>query len=428
MEINQPFLTAPAHWKRDIVLFLSGQTISLFGSSLVQFAIIWHITLTTSSGLMVTISTLCGFLPQLLISLFAGVWADRYSRKVLIMAADGVIAFSTLILAFLFLSGHQELWLLFTILGIRSIGQGIQTPAVNAMIPQLVPTDKLMRINGINGSIQSLTMVLSPAISGTLLGTAGIVSTFFVDVGTAAIAIVIMFTLKVPKLVREAVQTEKGYLHELKTGILYAWKHPFIKVLLIVYAFFMFFVTPAAMLTPLMVTRSFGDEVWRLTLNEMIFSVGSIIGGLVIASWGGFRNRLWTIGAFCMLFGILTAVLGLPWTFWVYLFIMLLVGGCMPFISSPFMVLLQETTDPDKQGRVFSLVQIVTTAAVPLGTAVFGPVADLVSIEVLLIMTGVIMAGIGLAVLMNKKLLPYGMRNKSASLSDNNSSPSDTDC
>lgn len=244
MEINQPFLTAPAHWKRDIVLFLSGQTISLFGSSLVQFAIIWHITLTTSSGLMVTISTLCGFLPQLLISLFAGVWADRYSRKVLIMAADGVIAFSTLILAFLFLSGHQELWLLFTILGIRSIGQGIHTPAVNAMIPQLVPTDKLMRINGINGSIQSLTMVLSPAISGTLLGTAGIVSTFFVDVGTAAIAIVIMFTLKVPKLVREAVQTEKGYLHELKTGILYAWKHPFIKVLLIVYAFFMFFCHP----------------------------------------------------------------------------------------------------------------------------------------------------------------------------------------
>ena len=69
MEINQPFLTATAHWKRDIVLFLSGQTISLFGSSLVQFAIIWHITLTTSSGLMVTISTLCGFLPQLLISL-----------------------------------------------------------------------------------------------------------------------------------------------------------------------------------------------------------------------------------------------------------------------------------------------------------------------------------------------------------------------
>ncbi|MGI5896569.1 MAG: MFS transporter [Oscillospiraceae bacterium] len=418
MGINQPSLTAPVHWKRDIILFLSGQTISLFGSSLVQFAIIWHITLTTSSGLMVTISTLCGFLPQLLISLFAGVWADRYSRRVLIMAADGVIAFFTLVLALLFLSGHQELWLLFTVLGIRSVGQGIQTPAVNAMIPQLVPTDKLMRINGINGSIQSLTMVLSPAISGTLLGTAGIVSTFFVDVGTAAIAIVIMFTLKVPKLVREAVQTEKGYLHELKTGMLYAWKHPFIKVLLIVYAFFMFFITPAAMLTPLMVTRSFGDEVWRLTLNEMIFSVGSIVGGVVVASWGGFQNRLRTIGAFCMLFGILTAVLGLPWNFWIYLFIMLLVGSCMPFISSPFMVLLQETTDPDKQGRVFSLVQIVTTAAVPLGTAVFGPVADVVSIEVLLIITGVIMAGIGLAVLMNKKLLPYGVRNGSASSAD----------
>lgn len=397
------------HWKKNIILFLSGQTFSLFGSSLVQFAIIWHITLTTSSGIMVTLSTLCGFLPQLLISLFAGVWADRHSRKMLIMLADGAIAFSTLILAILFLSGYQELWLLFVILGVRSVGAGIQMPAVTAMIPQLVPADKLMRINGINGSIQSLTMVLSPAVSGALLGSAGMVSTFFVDVGTAAVAIVIMFVLKVPKLVRDASQTEKGYLHELKDGLMYAWKHPFIKTLLIVYAFFMFFVTPAAMLTPLMVARTFGEEVWRLTVNEMIFSIGSIIGGIAIASWGGFKNRIRTIGVFSMMFGLLTAVLGLPFNFWFYLFIMVLVGGCMPFINSPAIVLLQETTDPDKQGRIFSLISIISTAAVPLGMAVFGPLADVISIEVLLIITGLGMAFIGFLILMNRKLAPYGL-------------------
>ncbi len=398
------------NWKKQIVLFLSGQTVSFFGSSLVQYAIVWHITLTTGSGLMMTISTLCGFLPQLLISVFAGVWADRYSRKMLIMIADGVIAASTLVLALLFLAGYQDIWLLFIISGIRSLGSGVQTPAVNAMIPQIVPTDKLMRVNGINGSIQSLTMVLSPAISGALLASAGIVSTFFVDVITAAAAIGIMFTLKVKRLERAVPQEEKGHFQELKDGILYAWRHSLLKALIFAYAFFMFFVTPAALITPLLVTRTFGDEVWRLTLNEMLLGIGSILGGVVIASWGGFRNRLRTIGLFGILFGLLTAVLGIPQNFWSYLFFMLLTGTCIPFISSPAIVLLQEITDPDKQGRIFSLVQIIVTTVMPLGMAIFGPLSDIVSVELLLIFTGIVMAAIGAVVLLNKRYLPYGVR------------------
>ena len=137
----------PSNWKTKIALFLTGQTISLFGSCLVQYAIVWYITLTTQSGIMMMISTLCGFLPQVLISLFAGVWADRYHRKRLIICADTLTAVSTLILAILFLAGQGSLWLIFLVSGIRSIGQGIQTPAVQAVIPLLVPQDKLMKVN-----------------------------------------------------------------------------------------------------------------------------------------------------------------------------------------------------------------------------------------------------------------------------------------
>lgn len=401
---------AGTNWKKQIILFLSGQTVSLFGSSLVQFAIIWHITLTTTSGVMMTIATLCGFLPQLLISLFAGVWADRYNRKVLIMVADGVIATSTLILALLFLSGYQEIWLLFVISGVRSLGAGVQTPAVNAIIPQIAPKEHLMRINGINGSIQSLIMVLSPAASGALLSSAGLVSTFFIDVITAAAAIGIMFTLKVKKVERAEGLTEKSYFRELSDGILYAWRHSFIRALLIIYALFMFFVTPAALLTPLMVTRTFGDEVWLLTVNEMVFSIGSIFGGVIIAAWGGFKNRIHTIGAFSLGFALTSAALALPGNLWVYLAILLVTGLCMPFISSPFMVILQERIALSMQGRIFSLIQILATAAVPLGMAVFGPLADVVSVELLLIVTGLIMAALSLMILLNKKYLPYGLK------------------
>jgi len=181
------------HWKRKTTLFLTAQTISLFGSSLVQYAIIWYITLTTTSGVMMTISTVCGFLPQMAISLFAGVWIDRYNRKKMIMLADGMIAIATLILAVMFLLGYNNIWLLYLILLIRAAGTGIQVPAVNALITQIVPKDQLMKVNGVNSSISSLMMFLAPAAGGVILSISTIETAFFIDVMTAIIGIGMMW-------------------------------------------------------------------------------------------------------------------------------------------------------------------------------------------------------------------------------------------
>lgn len=152
-------------WKKNIILFLTSQSISLFGSSLVQYAIIWYITLTTKSGMMMTISTICGFLPQLLISFFGGVWADRYNKKHIIAIADTCIAIATLIVAILFVVGMESIWLLFIVLAIRALGAGVQTPTVNAIVPNLVPQEKLMKVNGVNATIQSIMLILSPAVA-----------------------------------------------------------------------------------------------------------------------------------------------------------------------------------------------------------------------------------------------------------------------
>ena len=127
------------NWLKNIILFLSSQTISLFGSSLVQYAIMWHITLTTESGLMMTLYIICGFIPTFILSPVAGVWADRYNRKMLIILADGLIAIATFILAILFLMGFDAIWLLFVMAAIRAFGTGIQMPAVGAILPQIVP-------------------------------------------------------------------------------------------------------------------------------------------------------------------------------------------------------------------------------------------------------------------------------------------------
>ncbi|HCF51072.1 MAG TPA: MFS transporter, partial [Syntrophomonas sp.] len=123
------------NWKKNIVTFLASQNISLFGSMLVQYAITWYITLQTQSGVMMTVAIICGFVPTFFISPFAGVWADRYNRKLLIIASDSLTAITTLILAILFIMGHGSIWLLFVASAIRSIGTGIQTPALGAILP-----------------------------------------------------------------------------------------------------------------------------------------------------------------------------------------------------------------------------------------------------------------------------------------------------
>ena len=130
-------------------------------------------------------------LPTFFLAPIAGVWADRYNRKWLIILADGMIALSTLILAILFLIGYDELWLLFVISAVRAVGAGIQTPAVGAILPQFVPEEHLMKVNGANSSIQAFIMILAPMASGALLTMASIESIFFIDVTTTAIAIAI---------------------------------------------------------------------------------------------------------------------------------------------------------------------------------------------------------------------------------------------
>lgn len=233
------------NWRMNIILFLTAQTISLFGSSLVQYAIIWYITLTTSSGAMLTISTVCGFLPQIAISLFAGVWIDHYDRKKMIMLSDGIIAIATLILAILFLTGYKSIWMLFIVLLIRSAGTGVQTPAVNALIPQIVPKDYLMKVNGINSSITSLIMFLSPAVSAVILSVTSIETTFFIDVITAIIGISIMFIIQVEGHVNVGGK-QKSNLQGIKEGFAYLKENVCMKRLLVLLIIIMILISPAA--------------------------------------------------------------------------------------------------------------------------------------------------------------------------------------
>ena len=377
------------NWKKNIFRFLTAQTISLLGSSIVQYSIIWYITISTSSGIMLTIATVCGFLPQVIISLFAGVWIDRYDRKKMIILSDLMIAVMTLVLALSFLSGFRFIWLLFIVLIVRSFGTGIQTPAVNAIIPQIVPKEHLMRINGINSTLSSLMMFISPAVSGTVLSIVSLEATLFIDIITAMIGIGITLTVSIQSYQR-IDKIDNSYLREIKEGFTYLKENRYIKRLLIFQILILFLISPSAFLTPLMVSRTFGPQVWRLTASEMTYSLGMVIGGVLITTWGGFKKKIHTTLLAGALYGMIMMALGLAPYFLLYLLLNMLIGITSPCYNAPITVSIQEKVDPSMHGRIFSLMQISTSCALPLGMVIFGPIADYIAIQWLLLGAGCI--------------------------------------
>ncbi|MBU0928289.1 MAG: MFS transporter [Spirochaetes bacterium] len=396
-------------WKRTATVFLGGQTLSLFGSMLVQYAITWHITMSTQSGAMMTISIVCGILPTFFVSPFGGVLADRFDRRKLMAAADSAIALTTLALALSFFAGYRSLWLLFVASAVRAVGAGIQTPAVSAFLPQIVPKESLTRVNAAFGSVQSIILLASPMAAGALMSLAPIEALFFIDVGTAAVAVALLLGfVRVPPHERAKGKVEVGYWKDLRDGFAYVSGHAYVKRFFLFCAFFYFLAAPVAFLTPLQVTRTFGNDVWRLTAIEIVFSAGMTLGGVVIGVWGGFKNRVRSMALSSFIVGATTLALGLvPW-FWVYLAVMAVCGVSMPLFNTPATVLLQETVDESYLGRVFGVLGMISSVMMPLGMLVFGPLADAMPIEPLLVGSGAGIFALGFFLLGSKALMAAG--------------------
>jgi DHA3 family macrolide efflux protein-like MFS transporter len=424
-EPNTPDKPAGSKWQRNVAMFLVGQALTLFGTMITGYAIAWYVTLQTQSGVVIMLFTVAMMVPMALSSPLGGVWADRYNRKYLINIVDGAIAAVTLIMALLFSAGVQWLGLLFICMVVRGFGQGIQMPTVTSLLPDIVPADQLVRVNGFNSSIQSLSTFASPMLAAALLTFFPIQILMFVDVVTAAVGIAIVFCfvhthkgMRRPQVElanadsADASQTapaQPKFWAEFKDGIKYMRTHRFILVLMIFSIVFSILATPAAMLTPLQVTREFGADPWRLGAIEVAFSLGMMAGGVIIGIWGGFKNRIFTMAFATVCFGVGTIGLGLLNNFWIYLACMLFVGITMPAFNAPSMAIMQSRIDPNYMGRVFSISMMVGSLAMPFGMVVFGPLADITSIDLLLITTGIGIAALAIFLIAPPSLRQAGV-------------------
>jgi DHA3 family macrolide efflux protein-like MFS transporter len=357
---------------------------------IVQMAIVWYVTLETSSGVWVAAFTICSYLPQFLISFFAGAWADRYNRKMLILFSDGVITIATLIMFLVMPAISSDSVLLSTLLVIsmiRSVGAGVQMPAVNAVIPRLVPEEYLMKYNGINATMQSLVQFAAPAVAGAVLSVGTFRSALLIDILTALLGIGLLSCVLLPK--QEASGEQMAVFSEIKAGICYSFSDRMIGKTLTVYGLFILLSVPAGFMAALLVSRVYGDAYWYLTAVELVGFAGMVLGGVVMGIWGGFKSRVKTFVAGLLVLSVMTMGMGMSPYFLLYLAMMFVYSVALTVIQTAVTTIIQERSDSAMQGRVFGLMGAMYSGFLPVGMAIFGPLADLLPLQWIMVGSGI---------------------------------------
>ncbi len=207
---NQPPLAAD--WKRRFFTIWTGQAVSLFGSTLVQFALVWWLTKETGSATILATATLVALLPQIFLSPIAGALIDRWNRRRVLIIADGAIALFSLGLAVLFLLGKEQVWQIYVIMFIRSLGGAFHWPTMQASTSLMVPDSQLSRVAGLNQALQGAMSIVAPPLGALLLSALPMYGIILIDVVTACFAITPLFFIPIPQPVKTGCRSAgRGY-------------------------------------------------------------------------------------------------------------------------------------------------------------------------------------------------------------------------
>lgn len=397
-------------WLRNYLPMSIGQIVSLVGSALVQFALVWYVTKQTGSAAVLATATTAALLPNILLGPFVGALVDRWNRKLVMIIADLVVALATVVLAMLFATGAIQIWHIVAILLTRSAAGVFQGPARIAATTLMVPKEHLSRLGGINQAVDGMITVFSPALGALLLELLPMQGVLAVDIITAAIAIALLiFFVRVPqpKNKQKADKvTPRSLMADVREGIRYIVTWPGLFLMIVMASLLNMFLAPGANLLPLHVTTFFGKGAQELAWLQAAMGIGGIVGGLLLGIWGGFRRRVWTvlmgilgIGAGMLIFGLIPAN-----RYIISLIFMGMVGFMASISNGSFGPLLQTKVPPEVQGRVFMLLSSLTMAMMPIGLFLSAPIADHFGTQVSYIVGGSACLIIGLLGLMDKRV------------------------
>jgi DHA3 family macrolide efflux protein-like MFS transporter len=387
-----------SRWKLQFLAIWTGQAVSLIGSELVGFALIWWLTLQTGSGLTLAMATVVTYLPIIVLGPLAGTLVDRWNRRLIMIAADGAIALFTVFLAYLYWRGAAQVWHIYAILFLRSLGTCFHLPAMQASTPLIVPEAYLVRVAGMNEALSGVVYIVASPLAAWLLSVLSIQGILAIDVVTALVAIATLFFAHIPQPER-ATGKRAQFVGDLGEGARYLSSQRGLFLMFAIDALRRFVTLPPFMMLPLLVTRHFAGGAPELGWLQSAYGLGYVLGGLILGAWGGFRRRIVTASLGLFGYGLSMLAMGAAPAngYWLAFGGYLGIGGMLVIYNGSIAALLQSCVPPDMQGRVFSLKRSVEKVIIPVGLLASGPLADAIDVRLLFIAGGIVCFLCGIA-------------------------------
>ncbi len=389
-----PAITADMHWKPRFFAIWGGQTLSLIGSVLTNFVLVWWITQTTGSASALATAGIAALLPVAIFSPLGGALADRFSRRAIMVITDTITAACMVVLVLLFATERIELWHIYTLMFVRATMQAFQQPAAAASTVNLVPPEFVPRAAGLNQAMQGVLTIAGAPLGALALAALPIQGALSIDIITALIGITPLLFYRIPQPAAPEYQGPNALWQSMVEGAHYVWRDRGLRELYFVIGLVVFTVMPTYTLTPLLVKEHFGGGINQVALMEGLAGVGVILGGIAITVWPPARGRiivaLLSFAVSCATVA-LTAISGsqMLWLAVVWWFIS---GVTFSTGNAPMTAIMQTTIPNQMQGRAFSLLNVVFGLAGPLGLLIAGPLGEAFGVRTVFIVGGTLSA------------------------------------
>lgn len=372
---NQP---APTNGFRTFLIIVIGQLLSMMGSGLTGYALGFWIYAETGNATPFALVALFSTLPRILFAPLAGVLADRFNRRRIMLFADSVDAFITFVVAALLFTGRLEVWHIYVVAFSSAIFGAFQQPAFQASITMLVRKEDLARASSIQQMGQAIEMLLTPAIAGVLFSAVGLNGIILIDLLTYGFAVGALLLVRIPQpeYVPQNAPGEKNSMwSDARFGWNYLRQRPGLFTLLWYFAAINFFLSLSGVLsTPLVL--GFATPA-AAGLVGTVGGAAMLISSIIMSSWGGPKHR--KVPALIFYIAIagtgfaLTGLLPQVWLAalgraWLLFFI--------PWASALSQATFQTKVAPEVQGRVFAIRGMIAQSISPIAQGLAGPLAD----------------------------------------------------
>jgi DHA3 family macrolide efflux protein-like MFS transporter len=391
-------LPLPKNWLARFSTIWAGQAVSLFGSMLVQFALVWWLTSKTGSAVVLTVGTLIALLPTVVIGPLAGAFVDRHSRRWMMVIADSLVALITLWLVIINILGWMQVGHVYAAMFLRAAAGTFQWPAMQASTSLMVPKKHLARVGGLNQTLYGMLGIVAPPTGALLVMVLPLQWVLAIDIITAALAVLPLLVIGVPQPpapVAKPEEPRKNLLDDMRMGFRYirAWKGGMLMIAVAVVV--KFFLNPAFALLPILAVKHFNGGAPEMGWLDAASGVGTVAGGLLLSVWGGFKRRIVTVLVGLMGLGVGMILVGFSPSglLGMALAAIALAGMMGSLVDGPIFSIFQAAIDPGMQGRVISVFMSLVTMVVPFGMIFGGLFADRFGVPLLFLIAGIVCLG-----------------------------------